>query len=207
MSQDPEQLDQPEEGRPAGPDRLRKGGEIVDVDFPQRTIELVVIPYDRETEVPYGTRRVRESVAPGSFDGIERRANRVRANRDHQNERPVGRAVSFHPSRDEGLVARVRISKTPLGDETLTLADDGVLSGSAGFRPMPGGELWTEHRTRVRITKAWLGHIAFTPDPQYDDAEVLAVRAAAVVASTTPNIDEYRSWRLQDLVASDQLYR
>jgi len=191
-----------ETDRPAGELRIR-AAELVGVSFPDRTIELIVIPYDTEAIVPYDGRMVRETVAPGAFDGIERRANRIRVNRDHQRERTVGRAIALHPSRTEGLVATCRIARTDLGDETLTLADDGDLDASAGFLPMPGGEQWTDARRRVRITKAWLGHIALTPEPAYDTARVLAVRSAAAGASSTPNLDIVRGWRLTDAIASD----
>src|SRR4029077_20872715 len=62
------------------------------VDYPKRTIELVVMPYDTETVVdqPYG-RMVFESVAPGAFSGIQRRVDRIRVNRDHDIERTIGR--------------------------------------------------------------------------------------------------------------------
>jgi len=191
--------------RPAGELRIR-AAELVGVSFPDRTIELIVIPYDTEAIVPYNGRMVRETVAPGAFDGIERRANRIRVNRDHQLARTVGRALSLHPSRQEGLVARVRISQTELGDETLRLADDGCLDASAGFLPMAGGEQWSDQRRRVRITKAWLGHIGLTPEPAYEDARVLAVRSAGEVTGT-PNLDIVRSWRLADRVASDPALR
>ena len=61
----------------------------------------------------------------GAFDGIQRRPNRIKVNRDHNLERTVGKAVAFHPSRDEGLVAEVKISRTLLGDETLSLGRRG----------------------------------------------------------------------------------
>lgn len=172
--------------------------EVVDVAFAQRTIELVVMPYETEALVPYQGRMVRETIARGAFDGIERRANRVRVNRDHKAERTIGRAMSFHPSRDEGLVAVVRIAQTDLGDETLTLAADGVLDASAAFAPM--APLDWEGRSKYTVSKAWLGHIAMTPDPAYTDARVLSVRNAeqAVILSPTPNLDEVRSWRLAD---------
>jgi HK97 family phage prohead protease len=173
----------------------------VGVDFPNRTIELVVMPYDSETLVEHKGRMVRESVAPGAFDGIERRANRVRVNRDHDVTRTIGRAVVFHPSRDEGLVAELRIAQTQLGDETLKLADEECLDASAGFLPMPGGEQWPSRNER-RLTKLWLGHIAMTPDPAYTDARVLAVRSAQEAPRgervPTPNLDLVRSWILAD---------
>ena len=177
--------------------------QTVGVSFPERTIELVVMPYDTEALVPYGSRMVTEVVARGAFDGIERRPNRIRVNRDHVLERTVGRAVAMHPNRDEGLVAEVRIARTPLGDETLALADEECLDASAGFLPMPGGEQWLE-RSRVRINKAWLGHIALTPDPAYSTAKVLAVRNAREAEGEpvpTPNLDVVRAWILQDRYA------
>lgn len=174
------------------------------VDFPQRTIELIVVPYDTDALVdqPYG-RPVLEQVAPGAFEGIERRANRIRVNRDHALERTVGRAVAFHTSRAEGLIAELRIARTPLGDETLQLAEEEILDASAAFVPMPGGMTWARDRKSVRLTKLWLAHVAMTPDPAYESARVLAVRSGAAPDADgpgrieTPNLDVIRGWRLQ----------
>jgi HK97 family phage prohead protease len=186
--------------QPAGELRIRAATQL-GVDFPQRVVELIVMPYDTETIVdqPYG-RPVHESVAPGAFTGVERRANRVRVNRDHVLERTVGRALTLHPDRPEGLVARIRIARTPLGDETLALADDDCLDASAAFLPMAGGEQWNRTMDRVRLTKLWLGHIAMTPDPAYETANVLAVRAAPAPAAPagTPNLDALRASLLAD---------
>lgn len=170
------------------------------VSFPKRLIELVVMPYETETVVNVKGRVVREIVSRGAFDGIERRANRVRVNRDHDIVRTVGRALALHPSREEGLVAEIKIAQTPLGDETLTLADEGILDASAGFATMPGGELWEQGHSLRRLTRLWLGHIAMTPDPAYDGANVLAVRnvTAEQAETATPNLDLVRSWLLQD---------
>jgi HK97 family phage prohead protease len=181
----------------------QRAAELVAVSAPKRTIELIVMPYEAETLVAYDGRMVSEVISRGAFDGIERRVNRIRANRDHERERTFGRAVALHPSRQEGLVAEIKVARTPLGDETLELADDGCLDASAGFLPMDGGMSW-ETRSRYRVNKAWLGHIALVPEPAYDGARVLAVRSSSQPAtSQTPNLDAYKSWRLQDLVASD----
>ena len=134
------------------------------------------MPYEETTLVEYEGRMVEEVVSRGAFDGIERRPNRVKVNRDHDVTRTCGRTIAFHPGRDEGLVAEVRIAKTPLGDETLELAADGILDASAGFLPLPGGMRW-ETRARRRLSKLWLGHIGMTPDPAFEGARVLAVRA------------------------------
>jgi HK97 family phage prohead protease len=184
--------------------RLASGG-LLDVRFKERIIETVVMPYDVEASVraPSG-KWVTESIAPGSFDGIERRANRIKANRDHDVERTVGRVVALHPSRTEGLVGEIRIGRSPLGDETLEYAADGILDASAGFAPFPGGESYTDNGRRRRITKAYLGHVAFVPEPAYSTANVLAVRGAADLdldppaRVPTPNLDQLRHWALED---------
>ena len=179
-----------------------RDAQLVGVSFPARTIELIVMPYDASIRVPYDGRLVSETIARGAFDGIERRANRIRVNRDHQLERTVGRATSFHPARDEGLVAQVKIANTDLGNDTLELASDGCLDASAGFLPMQGGMRW-DGPNAYTVTKAWLGHIALTPQPAYEDAKVLAVRtAAAAPASQTPNLDQYREWLAAERLAS-----
>jgi phage head maturation protease len=200
-----------EAGRPAGQLWVREA-QLVDVSFPERTIELIVLPYEKPALVPWERRMVKETIARGAFDGIERRANRIRVNRDHELQRTVGRAFAIHPSREEGLVADVRIAKTELGDETLELAADGCLDASAGFLPMAGGLKWLTRSAYV-ITKGWLGHIALTPEPAHD-TRVLAVRAAAAgdeQPSATPNLDEWRALiaedRLGAVVASDPALR
>jgi HK97 family phage prohead protease len=180
--------------------------EQLDVRFPDRIIELVAVPYEQPTTILRRGELISEVVARGAFAGVDTRANRVKVNRDHDLAKTVGRAAALHPSRDIGLVAELRIARTLLGDETLELADCGALDASVGFAPMPGGEEWAEHRSRRRITSAWLGHIALVPDPAYEGAGVLDVRAVAAVAhdvlmrpdeiapslieSPTPRLDE-----------------
>jgi HK97 family phage prohead protease len=178
--------------------------ETLDVRHPERIVEIVCAPYDVEQPVLRRGEWVVESFAPHSFDGVERRANRVKVNRDHDLTKTVGRAVALHPSRQVGLVAELRISRTPLGDETLELAADGVLDASVGFAPMPGGEVWTENRSRRRVERAWLGHIALVPDPAYEDAQALDVRSMTGAVSdtgsesATPRLDQVLA-RLREL--------
>lgn len=189
--------------RPASPIEFRSVSDF-EVRWAERTIELIAMPYDIDSAVMVHGRAIIESMAPGSFDGVERRANRVKVNRDHDLERTVGRAVALHPSRREGLVAELRIAKTTLGDETLALADEQSLEASVGFAVMPGGERWLEQRSRRRVTKAFLDHIAMVPEGAYE-GRILAVRTATMTTTAgltyapappaaTPNLDEVHAW-------------
>ena len=183
-----------EEGR--GPVEFRSVSEM-GVDFKQRTIELVAMPYDADAAVMVHGRAVTESCAPGAFDGCERRANRLKVNRDHDYSRTVGRATALHPSRLEGLVAELHIARTPLGDETLGLAADEALEASLGFAVMRGGEQWLEQRSRRRLTRCFVDHIAMVPEGAYE-GRVLSVRAAEPAEPAarvlTPNLDEVLGW-------------
>jgi HK97 family phage prohead protease len=154
--------------------------ELVGVSFPDRTIELVVIPYDVETDVPHPTKmngpRVSEVISRGAFDGVERRPNRIKANREHEEKLTFGKAVALHPSRDHGLVAEIRVAPTALGTETLELADMGCLDASAQFEVKRGDWRW-ETSDRYRVGKAFLRHIALVSDGAYgENASVLSVR-------------------------------
>ena len=183
------------EQRPRSPIEYRSTGDL-SVNWTERMITLVAMPYDQDAAVVVHGRAVVESCAPGAYDGVERRANRVKVNRDHDFQRTVGRAVALHPSRTEGLVTELRIAKTPLGDETLGLADDHSLEASVGFAVLPGGERWLEGRSRRRLERLFLDHIAMVPEGAYD-AQVLDVRALQLVPAervATPNLDEVLAW-------------
>lgn len=187
------------ETRPARAIEFRSVANF-DVKFADRTIELVAMPYDEPAAVMVRGRAVLESLAPGSFDGVERRVGRVKVNRDHDTQRTVGRTTGLWPSRTEGLVAELRIAETLLGEETLALANDGALEASVAFAILPGGEQWLEQRSRRRVTKAFLDHIAMVPEGAYE-GRVLAVRAADLLPAATPagplltpHLDEVRRW-------------
>lgn len=162
--------------RPYGQMRYRSA-EPLGVDSGGRTIEMILAPAEQDAFVPVGGRMVRERFSVGAFAGAEERARqgRVKVNRDHKLERLVGKATSLDPHDPRGLVGELRISRTPLGDETLALAADEVLDASVAFVPRSGGERW-EGRDRRRIDRAWLGHVALVAEPAYEGARVLAVR-------------------------------
>ena len=192
-----------DETRPIAPIEFRSTSQF-EVHWPQRTIELVAMPYDSDAVAVVHGRAVVESCAPSAFAGVERRANRVKVNRDHDYLRTVGRAISLHPSRTEGLVTELRIAKTDLGDETLALADDQSLEASVGFAVMPGGERWLENRSRRRLERLFLDHIAMVPEGAYTGTTAIAVRGAAVLDDeprrpvATPNLDQVALWRLTE---------
>jgi phage head maturation protease len=174
---------------------------VAGVNFAQRIIELVVVPYEESGLAEYRGELWNEQFMRGSFDGIEKRPGRVRGNRDHDDRRLVGRALKFWPSREEGLVSEVRISQTLLGDETLALADDGVLGASVGFAARGKDQEFERRSMTRRIRKAFLDHIAFTPTPTYTGAGVISVRHSVQPASAevlqkldTPNLDDLRDW-------------
>jgi HK97 family phage prohead protease len=192
--------------------------QVGEVSFPERTIELIVTPYEEPIQVKdwLPGKTVTEIVTRGAYDGIQRRPNRVIVNRDHDVKRTCGRAVNFWPDRDEGLIAELRISRTDLGNETLELAADDILKASAGFRLLeekatgkakPGAAVW-ETRDRVRLNHLWLDHVALTPVPAHESARVVAVRRqaadddaeASVLA--TPNLD-----RVLALIRSEEYAR
>jgi HK97 family phage prohead protease len=168
------------------------------VNFAQRLAEIIIVPWNEEATVEYRGEIWKESFLPGAFDGLEKRPNRIRANRGHDKNRTVGKAVNFFPSRTEGLVGEVRIAPTQLGDETLALLDEDMLSVSAGFG-VRGSDQILEKPFR-RIKRAFLDHIAFVESPAYAGAQVLAVRdedpfdAASLPPLVTPNLDEVVAW-------------
>lgn len=176
--------------RVPGPVEFRSSN-VAGVNFAQRTIEVVAVPYEEPAPVEYRGEMWNELFVRGAFDGIEKRSNPVRVNRDHEPRRTVGRVNAFQPSRSEGLIAEIRIAQTVLGDETLSLAAEDCLGASVGFAVSGGGqELDRRSRTR-RIKKAFLDHLAFVPDPAYVGAGVLSVRGRV----SRPALDELLAWQ------------
>ena len=144
-----------------------------DVSFPERLVELVVVPYDEEAlveiEGPDGHRvDLRRGRSTGSNGGRTGSGSTATTN---SNAPSVVPSASTRPP-PKGSPPRLKIAKTELGDETLELAADDCLDARAGYLPMPGGEKWL-NRSRVQMTRCWLGHVALTPDPAYTGARVL----------------------------------
>lgn len=193
-------------------------GSTHDVRFDKREIDVVAVPWNMPMPVadatPRGVHRYTEEHLPGSFDGIERRANRVKTLRDHDPAKLLGRAKAFYPKHRDGLLSTLGISRTPAGDDVLELAADGALDVSIGFAPMPDGEEWNRERSHVRRTRSFLGEVSFVTFGAFTGAEtsgagVLAVRNGGLVlatgdedelqehASATPNKDKIRLMLLE----------
>lgn len=170
-----------------------RSADVHSVDFEQREITLIAVPYNERAVVEYRGKVIEEEFEPGAFDGIEASASHVTANRDHDYARTVGKATAYDTADTRGLVTTLKVSKTPLGDETLELASDGVLKASVGFLVKRSDQII---RNGVRtIKRAYLDHIALVPNPAYKGASVLAVRQAQATdpevedAPATPNLD------------------
>jgi len=171
-----------------------RSAPLASVDYPARVVELFAVPYDEWTWVEYAGRMIEESFAPGSFGAVERRVGRARfqVNLDHDPSRWVGRVLALRSRDPKGLRAELMIRRTPEGDQVLLDAADGMYGASVGFAVGPEDQTW-ESRDRRRITKAFLDHIALTPTPAYQGADVIAVRAAP--SSSTPNLDRILAMR------------
>ena len=101
----------------------------------------------------------------------------MKANRDHNPERTVGKAVRIDPYSKLGCVAELQIAKTAAGRR-----DAGPRRGPGarllGRLPgQAGGEVWDAARSRRQVTRGELDHIALVPDPAYVGANILAVRS------------------------------
>lgn len=186
--------------------RSGDGYQVADVNLPKRIVTVVAMPYEKPTEIFEAGRVFTEVVSRGAFDGVEKRTRKILANRGHSWDKVAGKVVGLHPSRKEGLVADVFMFGTAIGEETLVLCDQGGLDASAGFlllrradgRVHEDAETWERNRTVRRLNRLRLDHLAFVPNPAYEDAVVLDVRAreraqsvsAAIgTVEATPNLD------------------
>lgn len=140
-------------------------------DIDERTLTARLVPYDEVTEIIPG---YFERFAPGSVvtDDIP-----PMLFRDH--EKPIG-AITAVRDEEDGCYIDAKISATPLGDETLQLIRDEVLTRvSIGFiiedqeksEPPEGNEgvLYT-------IKRALLREGSVVPFPAYPNAKITAHR-------------------------------
>jgi HK97 family phage prohead protease len=179
------------------PVEFREAAAVESVDFAQRIVKLIAVPYGEPAPVMYRGEPWSEIMERGAFDGLEKRPNRIRANRDHDRSRTVGKALRFWPDDQRGLIAEIRIGQTLLGDETLSLAAEDMLSASIGFAVRPADQRLDRATKTRHIRTAFLDHISFVEAPAYDGARVLAVRhgetesEAGMAIPKTPRLDQF----------------
>jgi HK97 family phage prohead protease len=182
------------------PVEIRRAVEVEGVDFANREIKLIAVPYNETAVVEYRGELLQEHVEPGAFTGIDTSAGDVTVNRDHDPKRVVGIVTGYDTLDERGLISTIKVSRTPLGDETLALAADKILKASVGMlvrrsdqvirNAVHAGGLGTR-----AIKRAYLDHIGMLPNPAYSGAAVLSVRQAQAIATTTegvsatPNLD------------------
>lgn len=171
---------------------------VGNVDFGERIISLIAMPYEQPTKIVYRQEVWDEVISRTAFNGIETRSKRIPVNREHNPEWLVGRAISADPSHPEGLAVDIRVSRTERGDETLELAHDEVLSASAGFMIKSRTDEVLDRRARLRrVNRAFLHHIALVGAPAYEGARILAMRdephqeADLPPLTATPLMDQF----------------
>lgn len=152
--------------------------EVAEVNIKQRLITVIAVPYEQPARIQYRGEVWDEMFSRSAFDGIEKRPQRVRVNREHVRGDTVGKAVAFYPDRKEGLIAELKMADTARGHDTLALASDDCLSSSIGFGSRPSDQVLDRTNMRRIINKAWLDHIALVESPAYPGADVLDVRDA-----------------------------
>ena len=180
---------------------VRNDASIGDVNRRQRLVDVIVVPWNQEEEVPWRGEMWRESFERTALRGVEEHAGRIRVNREHNKGDTVGRTVSLDTSNNDGLFARLKIAATPRGDDTLELAADDCLSVSGGFYTKSTTDYQLNRRQMTRrVMRAFLDHIALVEAPAYKDARVLAIRtdqSGLTVAETplpaSPILDEFQN--------------
>lgn len=177
------------------PLELRYQASVDGVDFEQRIIDVIAVPYGQEAVVEYRGDVVREVVEAGAFDGIESRNDPIPANREHNRSETFGKVIAADPNDPRGLRLSIRASRTPKGDDALQLAADGILRASVGMRVRPRDQIIRNGLRRIR--RAFLDHISLVESPAYDGAAVLAVRdqdeTQGQPAPSTPVLDGFLS--------------
>jgi len=156
-------------------------------DITKRELDVRLVPWN----VPIDTMQGREEFNPGAFSGTDP-ASVFLMGMDHEahlglgqdgravlTRRPVGKALRIDDRADAGY-ATFRVAKTQSGDEILTLAAEGIVTGvSIEFSEVPGGttvETKSGRRTRVH-NRVSLRGASTTYRPAYAGSAVIAVRS------------------------------
>lgn len=181
-----------------------RSATISEVKYPERIVTVFAVPYEsasRPGTVVFRGRQYTEVFARGAFKGVESRNGKVRVNREHRRGDTVGKVETFHDTH-EGLIADLKIVKSPAGDEVLALADEDMISPSIGFAIQKGSDQQLDTRsdppTRY-IHRAFVDHMGLVEDPAYGATGVLSVRNLSgepdeFEGVSTPRLDEWVSY-------------
>lgn len=197
-----------EERNPQPPMVETRSAIVGNVDWGQRIITVIAVPYEQPAQVPFRSEVWNEVFSRSAFSGIESRVGNAASRRipvvaalkvpDREHDgRIVGKVVGADPNHPEGLVTEVYVSRTPLGDDTLTLANDDALSASVGYMVKdPYRDQALDRRSKVRrINRAFLDHLAFVGVPAFSGARVLSVRGEgngeAALPPARPLVDQF----------------
>lgn len=173
---------------------------LEDVNFKDRIIEVIAVPWDEEAEVIWRGETWKEIFERSSLDEAAREKVRIPTNREHNRADTVGRIVSLDPTvHSKGALASVKIARTPRGDETLQLASEGMLGASVGYFVRKMSDVLVLRRAMTRrVQRAFLDHLSMVESPAYRGAETVAVHdvwtphpAAGEQPLRTPSLDEY----------------
>jgi len=176
-----------------------------DVDFKQRIIDIIAVPYEQEAEVRWRGEVWREVFDRSAFDGIQDHAGRVPVRREHTLGETVGKVIRLDPNDSRGLLASVRIARTPKGDETLQLASEDMLGASVGYFVKKPSDVLLNRRSMLRrVMRGFLEHLAMTDIPAYVGAVPIAVReglSAQPVAGEPLVTSELDQWLNDDILS------
>ena len=136
--------------------------EIRSQNEEERIVSGIAVPYGQEISVG----GIKERFERGAISNIED----VKLFWSHQE--PIGKVLRGEDTED-GYLIEAQISKTPRGDEALTLLNDGVINKmSVGFQPVKDRK---EDDVIVR-EEVSLREVSLVSFPAYSQADVLSVR-------------------------------
>jgi HK97 family phage prohead protease len=177
----------------------RDDATLRDVDFKQRLITVLAVPWEQEAKILWRGEQWNEVFLRSAFDGLEDHAGRVPVNRNHNKEDTVGKVVQIDTKDPQGMVAVFKIAKIPRGDEALALAEEDMIGPSIGyFVKEPSDAEVIRKRMLRRVKRAFLDHISLVETPAFEGAKVLAVREGSswpepveTPLPETPTLDEF----------------
>lgn len=198
--------DQPDQAAPAEILTRSDASVLDDVNFKDRIIEVIAVPWNQDAEVLWRGQVWRESFDPHAFDEAVRNQARIPVNREHSRGDTVGRIVNMEPGDPRGLMASVKIARTPRGNDTLQLASEGMLGGSLGYFVRKQSDVGLNRGSKTRrVLRAFMEHFSMVESPAFVGAETVAVHdgltahpAAGQQRLITPSLDE---WMADDILS------